>query len=167
MSSVVGLFTKAGDLPRGIQKIQETGFCEEDFLILSNEKAIKKIRSYKPTCVLTKYARWGAFTGIMIFGIPTLISVLCSYDLFSHSYSPGSDTFIAIALVGAGIGAILGLFICTAEFEKIVESFTQGVQKGGKVMLVQANEKDCEEVQIILRQAGSVGVLAISEQDGE
>jgi len=163
MSAVTGLFAQSGDLPRGIQKIQEAGFCEEDFLILSNEKAIKIIRSYKPTCVLTKYARWGAFPGIIIFGIPTLISVLCSYDLFGHSCSPGTDAFIAIALVGAGIGAIVGLFICTAEFEKIVESFTLGVQTGGKVMFIQANEKDCDEVQIFLRQAGSVGVLAISE----
>jgi hypothetical protein len=165
MSTVIGLFPKASDLPQGIRQIHKAGFSEEDFRILGNEIGVMEILSYEPTCVLTKYARLGAFTGIVICNIPTLVAVLCSYDLFGRSYPPGIETFIASALGGAGVGAILGLFACTVEFEKIKKFYTQGVRKGGKAILIQTDVKDRELVQNILRLAGSTDVQAIPELD--
>ena len=165
MSTVIGFFPQASGLPQAIQQIQEAGFGKEDCQILRNENAIRKIMSYEPTCVLTKHARWGAITSIMLFCIPTLMVDLCAYNLFGYYYPPGIETFIASILVGAGVGAILGLTVCTVEHNKIMEFFIQGVQKGGKVFLVQAKGEDCERVQIILQQAGSTSIQTLSEPD--
>jgi hypothetical protein len=109
--TVIGFFPQASGLPQGIQQIQEAGFGKEDCQILRNKNAVDKIASYEPTCVLTKYARWGAITGIVIFSIPILMTVVCAFDLFGYSYPPRIEAFMTSILVGAGVGTIMKLFV--------------------------------------------------------
>jgi hypothetical protein len=158
MKPVIGLFWHEADISLAVKRLLEAGFSEDKISILTQESAIRRILGCKPVDMVSKYAAWGAFFGITIYGIFGLVAGWCQCNLFSLGQAYGIGAFLGVILGGAFVGGFLGCIAGVAESEKDSHLYVQGARLGGRVIVVQANEEESARVTNILEQQKASGV---------
>jgi hypothetical protein len=161
MKSVIGMFQREVDISLSIKRLKEAGFSDGNISTLTKESTIRKLLGCEPTSVVSRYIAWGASFGIAIYGIFGLFAGWCQCNLHGFGRAYGIGAFLGAVLVGAFVGGILGSIVGVAEFEKDSHLYIQGARRGGKVIIVQAGEKDTERAKLILEQENASGVKTL------
>ena len=161
MKPVIGFFWHETDISLAVNRLQEAGFAEDKISILTQESAIRNLLGCKPGIVVPKYAAWGAFFGIITYGIFGLVAGWCQCNLFSFEQVYGIGAFLGVILGGAFVGGFLGCIAGVAESEKDSHLYVQGARMGGRVIVVQANEENTAEATLILEQEKASGVKSL------
>jgi len=158
MNPIIGLFWHEIDTTQAVNRLKEAGFTEVKISILTQESAIRSILGCEPAGVVSKYAAWGAFFGIIIYGIFGLVAGWCQCNLFSFGQAYGIGAFLGVILAGAFVGGFLGCIAGVAESEEDSHLYVQGARMGGRVVVVQANMEDAAKATFILKQEKALGV---------
>jgi hypothetical protein len=161
MISVIGLFNEEGDAARSIQKLKDAGFSEDRISLITRENAIHKLLGCEPACVMRRYAAWGASIGIAIYATLGIFAGICQCNLLHLDPAYGIGTFLGGTLAGAFVGGALGCLVGAAEYEKDSHLYIQGARMGGRVIAIQADEEDAENVKLILEREKALGVKAL------
>jgi hypothetical protein len=161
MRSIIGLLQGEDDKARSIQKLKEAGVPKDRINIYTQENAIRKLLGCEPTCVVLRYAGWGATIGIVVYGLFALFAGLCQCNLFEFDQAIGIGTFLGGIVAGAFVGAGLGGMAGAAEYEKNSHLYVQGARIGGSVIVIQTREEEVDSVKHILEQEKASGVKAL------
>lgn len=161
MKPIIGLFWREVDTSLAVKKLNEAGVVEDRISVLTQESAIRSLIGCEPTCVVSRYAAWGASFGIVIYGIFGLVAGWCQCNLLGFEQTFGVVAFLGAILAGAFIGGFLGGIVGMAEFEKDSHLYIQGARMGGRLIVVQASEEDAERVRFILEQDKASGVKSL------
>ncbi|MGD8753707.1 MAG: hypothetical protein PVG14_19920, partial [Anaerolineales bacterium] len=125
MNPVIGLFRREVDIDLVLNRLIKGGFTEDNVSVLDQETTIRKLLGCDPTCVVPRYAAWGASTGIAIYGIFGLAAGWCECNLLGFGYAYGTLSLVGGLLAGAFIGGFIGAFLGVAEFEKKSDPYIQ------------------------------------------
>jgi hypothetical protein len=161
MKSVIGLFCRQVDITSTVYRLKGAGFAEEKITLLTQEKAIRRQLGCEPTCVVSRYAGWGASIGMVVYGIFALFAGLCQCNLFEFDKAIGIGTFLGGIVAGAFVGAGLGSMVGAAEYEKNSHLYVQGARIGGSVIVIQTRDEEGDSVMHILEQEKVSGVKAL------
>jgi hypothetical protein len=161
MKSIIGLFRGEDDPTQSVQRLKEAGLPEGRITIFTQENAIRKFLGCEPTCVVSRYAVWGASIGIAVYALFALFAGLCQCDLFHFDQAHGIATILGGILAGGFVGGALGLLVGAGEFEKDSHLYVQGARMGGSVIVVQASEEDADRLKLVLEQEKVLGVKAL------
>jgi len=161
MRSIIGLLKGESDVTRSTQRLKEAGLPEDRISVFTQENAIRKILGCEPTCVVSRYAVWGASIGIAVYALFALFAGLCQCNLLHFGQAFGFGTFLGGILAGTIVGGGLGALVGAAEFEQDSHLYVQGARMGGRVIVIQASEADADRVKLILEQEKALGVKAL------
>jgi hypothetical protein len=161
MKTIIGLVGSSVDIAQPIHRLQDSGITDDRVSVISQEKAVRKLLGCEPSCVVMRYAAWGAAIGIAIYGIFAVFAALCQCGLMQYGRAYGIGTFLGGVLAGAFVGVVLGALVGMAEFEKDTHLYVQGVRMGDQVIVVQASETEIETVRAVLLQERASGVKAV------
>lgn len=148
MSTVIGLFPCNQEMNYQVGKLEEAGFGKDNIRVITNNRAVLKLLGCEPNCVVARYAGWGAFFGIAVYGIFALVASWCDCILFQFSHIVAFDIILVGTLFGALIGGIMGGITGMAEYEKETHLYTQGVRMGNRVLVLQTEPGDVERAKI-------------------
>ncbi|MGB6681813.1 MAG: hypothetical protein WBF08_10900 [Candidatus Bathyarchaeia archaeon] len=165
MSTVFGLFPSNQDVSEELKKIGEAGFSQDSIRVLTKERPIKKLLGCEPNRIVAKYASWGALLGISTYGILVLVAVWCDCNLYLISQLIAFEIVLIGILIGALIGGIIGGFTGMAEYKKDTHLYTQGINIGDKVFVLQTERGDVEKAIKILNQIGCLGVRMLPQSN--
>ena len=166
MYPVIALFWREVDTTQAVNRLKKAGFVEDKIGVFTQESAIRSLLDCKPSEVVPKYAAWGAFFGIIIYGIFGLVAGWCQCNWFSFEQMYGIGAFLGIILGGVFVGGLLGCIAGIAESEEDSHLYIQGIRMGGNVIVVQANEEDIERAISILEQEKASGVKSLEGKEG-
>ena len=93
-----------------------------------------------------------------VYGIFGFFAGQCQCNLLQFGRVYGLGTFIGGVLAGAFVGGAIGCLIGIAELEENDRLYIQGVRIGGKVVLIQTENRNSEKVKHILEQEHASGV---------
>lgn len=158
MSTVIGLFPSNQDVSEEAKRIEKAGFSNDSLRVITKEGSIKCLLGCEPNQIVAKYASWGALLGILVYGIFIFVAAWCDCTIYSISQLIAFEIVLVGVLAGTIIGGILGAFIGWAEYEKDTHLYTQGVNFGEKVFVLQADTEDAEKAMKTLKQVGCLGV---------
>jgi hypothetical protein len=161
MRSIIALFRDEDEVARSTQKLKEAGLPDDKISVLTQGSAIRKLLGCEPTCVVTRYALWGASLGIAAYAISALLAGLCQCNLLHFGQAYGIGTFLGGILAGAFVGGGLGCMVGAAEFEKDSHLYVQGARMGGRVIVIQVSEEESDSVKLILQQEKASGVKTL------
>ena len=158
MRTVIGLFPSHQDLSEESKRIEEAGFSKDNMRVITKERSIKCLLGCEPKSILAKYASWGALLGIMVYGIFILVAAWCDCTIYPISQLIAFEIVLFGILAGTIIGGILGLFFGWAEYENDIHLYTQGINFGDKVFVLQTETDNVKKAMETLSQIGCLGV---------
>jgi len=158
MRTVIGLFPSHQDVSEESKRIEEAGFPRDNMRVISNERSIKCLLGCEPKSIVAKYASLGALLGILVYGIFISVAAWCDCILYPISQLIAFEIVLFGILAGTIIGGILGLFFGWAEYEKDIHLYTQGINFGEKVFVLQTETQNVEKAMETLSQIGCFGV---------
>lgn len=163
MSTVIGLFPSNQDVSEEYRKMEEDGFSKEQIRVITKDRPIKKILGCKPSRIVAKYASWGALLGIAAYGIFILVAVWCDCAIYHISQLIAFEIVLIAILIGGIVGGFIGLFLGMAEYEKDTHLYTQGINLGHKVFVLQTKRIDEEKAVNTLHQIGCLGIRVVTK----
>ena len=143
--------------------MEKTGFTKDNIRVITKCRPIKKLLGCEPNQIVAEYASWGALLGIATYGIFILVAVLCDCILYPISQLIAFEFVLIGILIGALIGGIIGVFTGMAEYEKETHLYTQGINIGEKVFVLQTERGDVEKTIETLNQIGCLGVRMLPQ----
>ena len=158
MKTIIGLLWHREDVQSSIRQLKEIGVDEDRISVLTRTKAARKFLDGDQSHVVAKHIGWGVLFGIAFFGIIGLTASLCECTLFNYSLASGIGTLASYLTIGTIFGAIMGSFVGVGELEKDTHLYTQGVSRGGALIVVQVSDELASRTMSTLRQARAVGV---------
>jgi hypothetical protein len=158
MRTVIGLYPSRQDLNEQVQKIEDAGFRKDALEVISEEKSVKCLLGCEPNRIIAKYASLGALIGTGIYGVFFIVAAWCDCNLYPISQLVATEIVLAGVLAGAIFGGIIGVFIGLAEYEKDTHLYTQGMNFGKKLFVLQADDDDAERAMDTLNQIGCLGI---------
>lgn len=158
MSTVIGLFPSNNDGSEELKRMEEAGFTKDNIRVITKGRQIKKLLGCEPNRIVAEYATWGAFLGIAVYGIFVLVAVWCDCILYQISQLIAFEIVLVGILIGTLIGGIIGGLTGMAEYEKDTHLYTQGINIGDKVFVLQTESGDAEKAIEALNQIGCLGV---------
>ena len=161
MTSIIALFRGEDHLARSVNRLKEAGFSEDRLQVLNQENAILSLLGCDPKCTVSRYTALGACLGMAAYAIPALLAGLCQCQIFQYGQIYGLGAFAGGILAGAFIGGGLGLFYGVAESEKDSQLYVQGTRRGGRVIVIETQELEAENVKEILEQEKACGVKTL------
>ena len=161
MSNVIGLFPCNQEVSYQVGQLEEAGFGKDNIRVITNDRAVLKLLGCEPNCIVTRYAGWGAFFGIAVYGNFAMVASWCDCFLFQFSRIIAFDIILVGTLFGALIGGIMGGITGMAEYEKDTHLYTQSVRMGNRLLVLRTELGDVERAKTSLRQAGCTGVQVI------
>ena len=163
MITVIGLFPANQEVSQEIEQLEEAGFAKDNIRVLTKDRPVKKLLGCEPNRIVAEYASWGALLGITVYGIFILVAVWCDCILYPISQLIAFEIVLIGILIGALIGGIIGVFTGLAEYEKETHLYTQGINIGDKVFVLQTERGDMEKAIEILNQIGCLGVWMLPQ----
>ena len=158
MRTVIGLFPSCQDVSEESKRIEEAGFSKDNMRVITKEGSIKCLLGCEPNSIVAKYASWGALLGILVYGIFILVAAWCDCTIYPISQLIVFEIVLFGILAGTIIGGILGAFIEWAEYEKDIHLYTQGINYGEKVFVLQTETDNVKKAMETLSQIGCLGV---------
>lgn len=158
MRTVIGLFPSRQDVSEESKRIEEAGFSKDNMRVITKERSIKCLLGCEPNSIVAKYASWGALLGILVYGIFILVAAWCDCTIYPISQLIAFEIVLFGILAGTIIGVILGAFIGWAEYEKDIHLYTQGINYGEKVFVLQTETDNVKKAMETLSQIGCLGV---------
>ena len=158
MKTIIGLLWHREDVQSSIRQLKEIGVDEDRISVLTRTKAARKVLDGDQSHVVAKHIGWGVLFGIAIYGSFGLTASLCGFTLFGYSLASGIGTLLSYIAIGTVFGAIMGSFVGVGELEKDTHLYTQGVSRGGVLMVMQVSDELASRTMSTLRQARAVGV---------
>jgi len=158
VKTVIGLYPSKQDVSVQCKRIEEAGFTKDCLSVITQEKSIKCLLGCEPNQIIARYASWGAILGIAIYGIFVLVAVWCDCIIYPISQLIAIEIVIGGIAAGAFFGGFLGVFVGWAEYENDTHLYTQGVNLGEKVFVLQTEVEHAEKAMETLRQIGCLGV---------
>ena len=137
MITVIGLYPSNQEVIQEIQQLEDAGFAKDNIRMLTKFGTIKKILGFDPNRIVAEYASWGALLGIAIYGIFILVAVWCDCILYPISQLIAFEIVLIGILIGAFKCGIIGGFTGMAEYEKETHLYTQEINIGDKVFVLQ------------------------------
>jgi hypothetical protein len=163
MSTVIGLSPYQQDIVRQLHVLEEAGYSKDRVRVISKEGSIYQILGCSPGCIVTNYTGWGAFFGILIYGIFALVASWCECNIFLFSHEVGFGIILVGILFGAFAGGFIGFITGLAEYEKDTHLYTQGIHVGSKVLVLDVNVEESERAKTALHNLGCTGIRVIEE----
>ena len=158
MRTIIGLFPSHQDVSEESKRIEEAGFSKDNMRVITKERSIKCLLGCEPKPIVAKYASWGALLGILVYGIFILVAAWCDCTIYPISQLIAFEIVLFGILAGTIIGGILGLFFGWAEYEKDIHLYTQGINYGDKVFVLQTETDNVNKAIETLSQIGCLGV---------
>lgn len=158
MGTVIGLFPSDQNLSENFKRVEEAGFTRDSMRVVTKERSIKWLLGCEPNRIVAKYASLGALIGVFVYGFFIMVAAWCDCTTYSISQIIVSEIVLAVILVGVIVGGIIGVYIGFAEYEKDTYLYTQGIDLGDKVFVLQTDAKHADEAMEILSQIGCRGV---------
>jgi len=158
MKTVIGLLPRSEDAASTINNITKVGFAEDEVRVLTNPHAVWEHLGSDQHHLVAKYAGWGALIGIAIYGPFGLAASTCECMFFSYSLAVGIGILFAFIVAGVALGAFIGSFVGAGELGNITHLYTEGVRRGGALMVVRTNDELVSKAVNILRQESVFGV---------
>ena len=165
MSTVIGLFRANQEVSQEIEQLEEAGFAKDNIRVLTKDRPVKKLLGCEPNRIVAEYASWGALLGITVYGIFILVGVLCDCILYPISQLIAFEIVLVGILIGALIGGIIGGLTGMAEYEKNAHLYTQGINIGDKVFVLQTESGDEGKAINTLHQISCLGVRMLSQSE--
>lgn len=138
MITVIGLYPSNQEVIQEIQQLEYAGFAKDYIRVLTKIGTIKKILGFNPNRIVAEYASsWGALLGIAIYGVFILVAVWCDCILYPISQLIAFEIVLIGILIGAFKCGIIGVFTGMVEYEKETHLYTQGINIGDKVFVLQ------------------------------
>jgi len=166
MKTIIGLLWNREDVQSSIGQLKEADVDEDRINVLTRTKAVRKFLDCDQSHVVAKHIGWGIFFGIAIFSVIGLTTSLCECTLFNYSLASGIGTLASFITIGTIFGAIMGSFVGVGELEKDTHLYTQGVSRGGALVVMQVSDEFASRTMSTLRQARAVGVKIHPEMKG-
>jgi hypothetical protein len=110
--------------------------------------------------IVAKYAAWGGLIGLAIYGPFGLTASMCECMLFDYNPTIGIGILLAFMAAGTIFGAFIGSFVGAGELGNITHLYTEGVRRGGALVVVQTTDDLASSAMSILRQEHALGVKA-------
>jgi len=163
MKTVIGLYHSHQAINEQYMLFEQAGFTKDHFSVISEDKPARCLLGCDPTKIVTRYASWGAITGIIVYGVFILFAAWCDCTIYSISQVLASEIVIVGILAGSFVGGLLGVFIGYAEYEKDTHLYLQGIQLGDKLFVLETEKKDAEKAVQVLEDAGCLGVRMLPD----
>ncbi|MFZ6028661.1 MAG: hypothetical protein ACOYYS_13165 [Chloroflexota bacterium] len=173
MSLIAGLYTTREQASAAYRALQETGFREEDLAMLVRKPITPP--EFKRSASLGNVAR-SALVGALLLGLPAaLLAFLVGSGAipvrqFFPAFDPGQWrlTLSLVAIVSgmcAVTGAILGAAAVLLFSSEKAAITTQGVKRGGLLLVVNAGEDAHKEdiAHVVMESQGAVDVENLTE----
>jgi hypothetical protein len=165
MSAAIGLYPCNQEVDHQIHKLEEAGYSKDRISVISQARSIYQLMDCYPAPVVSRYAGWGVFFGILIYGIFALVASWCECNIFQYSHEIAFGTVLVGVLFGGSIGAFIGCITGMAEYENQTHLYTQGIQMGNKVLLLRVNTEESELAKKALRNIGCTGIKALDKPE--
>jgi len=163
--TVIGLYPSNQEVIQEIHQLEDAGFTKDNIRVLTKIGTIKKILGFDPNRIVAAYASWGALLGIAIYGIFILVAVWCDCILYPISQLIAFEIVLIGILIGALIGGIIGVFTGLAEYEKETHLYTQGINIGDKVFVLQTESGDEGKAINTIHQIGCLGIRMLPQSE--
>lgn len=160
MKTVIGLFWQDGDVRDSLRRLEDAGFSH-DRITTSRHIARKRLVGDLGHPIV-RYSAWGAIISIAIFGTFGLGAAFAGCNCFGYDSTYSVATLVGFVLVGGLVGALLGLWIGIDALERDTHLYVQGLNLGGKLVIVQADDEHITKAMDILRDGHGVGVTALA-----
>jgi len=164
MNSVIGFFDSEAAVNPTVEWLKQAGVDAERISVISNPNAIRKLLGCDPACVVRNYIAWGVALGVGIYAIFGLAAAMCQCNLMQFGQEYGIGAFFGAVLAGMFVGGFLGALVGAGEAEKNTHLYVQGIRLGGKVISVQVQEEEVEQVEHILTIQNASGVKALQPE---
>lgn len=107
---------------------------------------------------VVRSAGWGAVIGTTIYAVFGLGAALagCTYSGYGFAYAVG--TLVGLVVIGGFVGVLLGQWIGVGASERDTHLYTQGVNLGGRLVVVHGSRESVAHATEIFRQQNAVGV---------
>ena len=154
---VVGLFRNQTDAERGIQRLKQSGFNENQIGVALRDRSQQKELAEGTGTQVAEGAATGAISGGVLGGVIGLLAGVGALAI------PGVGPIIAggtlaSTLAGAGIGAaaggLLGALVGMGIPEEDAKHFDEGFRAGGTLVTVNAGNR-ADEARICLFESGA------------
>jgi hypothetical protein len=161
MESVVGLFWRDEDVQRSIRKLEEEGFSQDSIDVLTRISRKRLVGDQGHPVI--RSAGWGAVIAVVIYAVFGLGAALagCSYCGYDSGYAIG--TLVGFVVIGGLVGALLGQWIGADAFERDTHLYTQGVNRGGRLIVVRGNRESLGHAIEIFRQHSAAGIKTLED----
>lgn len=164
MSTVIGLFQHSEDAQSSLDQLHQAGFAEEAISVLTHKDEVQKLlenpQSHK---VLPQCALCGALMGIALFGLVSLVRIVCQCISAPTGFEFYVFTFVFLTMLGAIFGVIFGSFVGADTVERNTQLYTRGVCCGYPVMAVKATGEQVAQAIGLLQVGRAVGVRIIPD----
>ena len=161
MGNVIGLFPCKQNILYQMEQLDEAGIDKRNIRIYTQERVIPKLLGKEPSRVIIRFAAWGTFLGMVIYGIFALVAGWCECNIFHFSQSAAMKIIVIGILFGIFSGGFIGAITGVAESEKDTHLYTQGIRMGDTVFVVSTETGEIEKAKSILRNIGCIGVRTI------
>ena len=163
MRTVIGLLPSKQDVTQEIQQLESAGFARNNIRLVTNSGSIKKLFGCDPNRIVAKFASWGVLLGIAVYGVFILVAIWCDYAIYPINQLVAFEIVLVGIIVGAVIGGFIGIFYGMAESEKDIHLYTQGINMGDKVFVMQTERGNVEKAKETLYEIGCLGVRAFPQ----
>lgn len=166
MKTVVGLYDRFEDAQQAVQALHDSGFSKEDISLIARDATGEFSRHLEGTQEgetrdVSEGAATGAGIGAVLGGLGGLLLGLGALAI------PGIGPVIAAGpivstLAGAGIGAVagglVGSLVDLGIPEEHAEYYSEGVRRGGTLLVVRSNDERADMVADIMNRFAPVDV---------
>jgi hypothetical protein len=159
MKTVVGLFWRDRDVECSIRELEEAGIAQDSIDVLT--QIDRKHLAGDQGHPILRSAGWGAVIGIAIYAVFGLGAALagCAYCGYGSGYAVG--TLAGFVIIGGFVGALLGQWIGADASERDTHLYTQGLNRGGRLVMVRGSQEALARATDILTQQNGVGVRTL------
>jgi uncharacterized membrane protein len=170
LKTIAGLFDSYEDAERAIEKLQNEGITREQISVIARDEVLRE-RVIGQEMAYARSAGAGALGGTTVGGIIGLIAGVSAITIpgLGPVISAGTlATALGSTAIGAGLGAATGGLIGALTALGIPETdahvYAEGVQRGGILLTVDADDDHSPAALEALDQANAVDIAARREE---
>ncbi|MCP4363303.1 MAG: hypothetical protein GY796_35335 [Chloroflexi bacterium] len=161
MKTVIGLFSKNGDVQRAIQRLQEANLPIDSISMLTSETAVRDVLSGHQKQELTKYAVWGLGLSILFFALYSLAGLVCDCGLMVYNIWIELETLILFIAIGAALGLLIAYYMHVERLNDSIRPYTWNVYQGSAVVVVHTNNEQVATVVDILHHQNGAAIKTL------
>jgi hypothetical protein len=167
MNAVIGLFEQFEDAEEAISQLKEAGFSNDDIGVTARGYLVQERLNDEPDKDALQRAGVGAVAGTAVGGLLGLLAsgVSMAVPVIGPVLAAGTLAWvIGGAAAGAVYGGLLGALLGAGASEEEATFYLDGLERGGVVVMVQAEGERAAEAWSIMRQSQALSAVDESRQ---